>query len=141
MNGTGYIPSDAIVAANDIVLHEYATGEDLTLEVTDMFPAGDPIEIYRTVFGYYCTSDSSLWTLPAEDIEERFQVEISGKSLHLPRLISLFDVRGPSGRPSEPSKEGAEELLRQIRSSRAKIQARVGILTESYQLIREDRER
>ena len=47
VNVTGYIPSDAIVAANDIVLHEYATGEDLTLENPKLLVGGNPTEAYR----------------------------------------------------------------------------------------------
>ena len=141
MNVTGYIPSDAIVAANDIVLHEYATGEDLTLENPKLLVGGNPTEAYRAEFGYYCTSDSSLWSLLAEEFHQLLMIKFGGESVQLAEQMGFFGVQESGFAHQDLELKRRQQLLTQIRSRRAKIEARVGILDESYLLIREDRDK
>ena len=141
MIGTAHFLTRSIVAPSDAVMHVYATGEDLTLESPKLLVGGNPTDAYRAKFGYYCTSDSSLWSLLAEELHQLLMIEFGGESVQLAEQIDFFGVQESGFAHQDLELKRRQQLLTRIRSRRAKIEARVGILDESYLLIREDREK
>ena len=111
---------------SELSLHDHATGEHLPLRVPTFQPSGNPIDIYRVTSGFYSTGDSSVWTLSAQQLQYFF--EIHEPSQH---LVWMHTLHGPP----------KDSLIERVRARREAIKSRKGILSESYPLIREDREK
>jgi hypothetical protein len=119
-------------------LHGYGTGEKLPIRMPVFRPAGNPTERYRMASGFYSTGDSSAWTLSDDQFRQFLQIQALGQIS--PRLLQLLSPQGTVGGDPEglPSKQ---RLLKRILALRDSIEAEKGILSESYPLIREAREK
>ena len=127
---------DAIEGA---AFHSYGTAEDLPIEVPTFHPSGDPTEIYRLAAGFYSTGESGVLTLSTKHLEQFFKLKSSGYNLALAALYNIL-ILEPMEIIVHPTKK-KELLLQSIRHRREEIRRRTGQLSESYPLIREDRER
>jgi hypothetical protein len=131
-------PDDfGLAIPSELAYHSYGTGEKLPLGIPIFRPSGSPIEGYRIASGLYCTGDSAAWTLSADEFRQFLQIQALGRIS--PGLLQLFAPRGAVGEQREESPK--QKLLRRILALRDSIEAESGILSESYPLIREDRER
>lgn len=125
-----------LVLSPEAALHSYGTAEDLPIEFPTIQRSGDRTECYRAAWGLYCTGESGMWTLSPENLQQFFQLQSFGVNWPL-----TFTVERASPMPPPEKLTQADQLLGRIRARRTAIQAQRGILTESYLLIREDRER
>lgn len=125
----------------EAAFHGYGTAEELPFEFSTIQPSGDPTENYRLAFGLYCTGESGVWTLSVEHLRKFLELKSSGEKFPLTTLFEILTAErtGPTLTPQ--SMRRAEELLERIRARRRAIEAHRGMLSESYLLIREDRER
>ncbi len=94
------------------------------------------MEEYRIKAGFYCTGDSTALTLSGEQFRAYLRIQALGSIS--PVLLQLFSQRGVVG---EPELSPKQKLLKRILALRDSIEAERGTLSESYPLIREDRER
>ncbi len=94
------------------------------------------MEEYRIKAGFYCTGDSTALTLSGEQFRAYLRIQALGSIS--PVLLQLFSPRGVVG---EPELSPKQKLLKRILALRDLIEAERGTLSESYPLIREDRER
>jgi len=125
-----------IVACEDLLYHRHGTGETLPLKVPVIRPSGNRMEEYRIKAGFYCTGDSTALTLSGEQFRAYLRIQALGSIS--PVLLQLFSQRGVVG---EPELSPKQKLLKRILALRDSIEAERGTLSESYPLIREDRER
>ena len=125
----------ALTTLSELALHDYGTGEYLPVRMPIFQPSGNPLEVYRAVAGFYCTGDSSAWILSAQQFQEFFEIQTAVQ--HLP--LGFLQMLG-LGKPIVSGGPPKDELLERIRARREAIQSREGILSDSYPLIREDRE-
>ena len=125
-----------IVACEDLLYHSHGTGETLPLKVPVIRPSGNRMEEYRIKAGFYCTGDSTALTLSGEQFRAYLRIQALGSIS--PVLLQLFSPRGVVG---EPELSPKQKLLKRILALRDLIEAERGTLSESYPLIREDRER
>lgn len=123
----------------DAALHSYGTAEDLPVEFPSFQPSGEWIEGYRVAWGLYCTGESGQWILSPESLKQFFQVQSRNLPLQVIFQMLTLDAATPLLVPEGKKQVGF--LLSRIQARRAKIEARAGILRESYPLIREDREK
>jgi len=122
---------------HDFTHHGYGTGEKLPIRMPVFQPSGNATEKYRIARGFYGTGDSAIWTLSIEQFRQFLQIQALG---HL--SIGLLQMLVPQGTIGEHVElTPRQRLLRQILSLRNSIEAEKGVLSESYPLIREDRER
>jgi hypothetical protein len=126
-----------ITAPVEFLYHSHGTGETLPLRLPIIRPSGNRIDEYRITAGFYCTGDSTAWTLSGEQFRQFLQIQAVGSIS--PILLELFNPRGVVGEEKEMSPR--EKLFRKILEMRDSIEARRGILPESYHLIRKDRDR
>jgi hypothetical protein len=124
-----------LVVSSELAYHNYGTGEKIPIHIPVFRPSGNPIESYRIMAGFYSTGDSVRLTLSDEQLRQFLQIQAVGRVS--PSLLLIFNPRHFLGQHEEPK----QILLRRILSLRDSIEAKKGILPESYPLIREDRER
>ena len=139
MSSTSSIFSDLSMRPED-AFHAYGTAERLAVEIPALHPSGDATEAYRLAWGFYCTGESGAWTLSSEHVRHFLDLQRFGDNLPLRALFEMVTVKrtGPMLPPEEL--KITDRLLERIRARRAAIQARRGLLTESYLFIRQDRE-
>lgn len=126
-----------VVVPDDFILHPYGTGEKLPITMPVLQATGNLTERYRIALGFYATGDSAAWTLSPEQFQDFLTIQaLTQISPSLLQLLTPQSVIG--GRPELTPKQ---RLLKRILALRDTIQAERGILSESYPLIREDRER
>ena len=126
-----------VTIPKEFILHDYGTGEKLPIAMPVFEPSGNPTERYRIAAGFYGTGDSTGWILSAEQCREF--VQIQALSQFSPVLLQMLSAHGTVGTREEETPK--QRLLRRILTLRDSIEAEKGILSESYPLIREDRER
>jgi len=126
-----------IATTGDFSLHDYGTGEKVPIRMPVFEPSGNPTEKYRIALGFYGTGDSTAWTLSSEQFREFLSIQ--ALSQLSPGLLQLLIPRGTIGEDRHPNPK--EMLLRRILRLRDAIESEKGILSDSYPLIREDRER
>ena len=130
-------PSDVTIP--DEFIHNYGTGEKLSIAMPVFEPSGNPTERYRIAAGFYGTGDSTGWILSAEQFREF--VQIQALSQISPVLLQMLSAHETVGAEEEELTPKRRLLLKRILALRDSIEADKGILSESYPLIREDRER
>lgn len=121
------------------VSHYYGTGEKLPIRMPKFRPSGNPLEAYRLASGFYSTGDSSAWTLSTEQFREFLEFQAMSQNL-LSGLLQMFTTQKAFSSYEEKSR-ATQRLLSQILELRNTIEKQKGTLSESYPLIREDRER
>jgi hypothetical protein len=121
----------------EFMFRSYATGGELPITTPIFEPSGNPTEKYRIAAGFYGTGDSTGWVLSTEQFREFLQIQSLGQLS--PELLKMLSAHGTVGRDEDLSPK--QRLLRRILALRNSIEAEEGILSESYPLIREDRER
>jgi hypothetical protein len=131
------VPISEVAIPTDFTLHSYGTGEKMPIRMPVFQAQGNPTEGYRIALGFYATGDSTAWTLSYEQFQEFLRIQ--ALSQLSASLLQLLIPQGTIGGEREPSPK--ERLLRRILALRDAIEAERGILSESYSLIREDRER
>ena len=129
------MPPDLTISS-EFVLHGYGTGEKLPIRMPVFQPSGNPTERYRIAVGFYGTGDSAAWTLSTDQFRQFLQIQALGQLS--PGLLQMLIPRGMVGEEELTPKQ---RLLKRILARRNSIEAKKGILSESYPLIREDRER
>jgi hypothetical protein len=122
---------------SDLTYFTYATGEGLPLRMPIFRPSGNAIDGQRIASGFYCTGDSASWTLTADQYRDFLRIQALGQIS--PALLQLLSPRGFVGEQRELTPK--QKLLRRILASRDSIEAERGTLSESYPLIRQDRDR
>ena len=131
-------PPSSVTIPTAFALHDYGTGEKLSMRIPAFQPSGNPLETYRIAAGFYSTGDSSAWVLSSEQFQNFLQVQALSQNLPL----GLIQMLGPREEVSGQRKLAVKrKLLAQILELSNTIEAKRGILSESYPLIREDRER
>jgi len=126
-----------ITIPGDLSIHGYATGEKLPIRMPTFEPSGNPTEKYRIALGFYGTGDSTAWTLSSEQFGDFLRIQ--ALSQLSPGLLQLLIPQGAIGEGAPRSPK--ETLVKRILALRDAIEAKQGVLSESYPLIREDRER
>jgi len=130
-------PTDLTIPS-EFILHGYGTGEKLPIAMPVFEPCDNPTERYRIAVGFYGTGDSTAWILSTEQLREFAQIQALGQLS--PILLQMLSAPGTVG-TMEEELTPKQRLLKQILALRDSIEAETGILSESYPLIREDRER
>jgi len=131
-------PLSDLAAPNEFPFHAYGTGEKFPIKMPIFQPAGNPTERYRIAVGFYGTGDSGTWTLSIEQFREFLQIQALGQLS--PGLIQILMPQGTVG-DKLTKVTPRQRLFKRILALRDSIEAKQGILSESYPLIREDRER
>jgi hypothetical protein len=127
----------AITTLGELSIHGYATGEKLPIRMPVFEPSGNPTERYRIALGFYGTGDSTAWTLSSEQFRDFLRIQ--ALSQFSPGLLQLLVPQGVIGEARRQNPR--EMLLERILALRDAVESEKGILSESYSLIREDRER
>jgi hypothetical protein len=123
---------------SEFAIHGYGTGEKLPIRMPIFRPSGNPIERYRIAVGFYGTGDSAAWTLSADQFRQFLQIQALGQLF--PGLLQILMPQGSVGK-AQDALTSKQKLLRRILALRDSIEDEKGILSDSYPLIREDRER
>jgi hypothetical protein len=121
---------------HDEAIHDYGTGEKMPIRMPVFEPSGNPIERYRIAVGFYGTGDSTAWVLSSEQFRDFLRIQALGQL-----SSSLLQILIPQSVVGEPDLTPQQRLLQRILGLRDSIQAERGILSESYPLLHEDRER
>jgi hypothetical protein len=131
-------PAGDLTTSADFALHCYGTGEKLPIRMPVLNPCDNPTEQYRMVSGFYSTGDSMAWTISDDQFGQFLQIQAIGQ--FSPGLLQMLSAQGAVGREHE-GLSPKKLLLKRIVALRDSIQAEKGILSESYLLIREAREK
>ena len=115
----------------------YGTGENFPITMPVVRPSDNLSERSRIALGFYATGDSAAWTLSSEQFRDFPRIQALGQVS--PSLLQLLIPQGTiGGEAAELSPK--QKLLKRILALRDSIDAERGVLSESYPLIREDRE-
>jgi hypothetical protein len=96
-------------------------------------PGGNALEVYRMTAGFYRSGDSNAWIVSAHQFAQFIELQACRQ-----HLVGLLTIGPRTSGPSRPTVKDA--LLERIQARADAIKSRRGILSESYPLIREDRE-
>ena len=129
MNSAGH---SGFTIPSELIYSSYATGETFPLRMPIFRPSGNAVEGYRIAAGFYCTGDSATLTLSADQYHDFLRIQ--ALSQISPALLQLLNPRGVIGERQYLTPK--QQLLRRTLALRDSIEARKGILSESYPLIR-----